>query len=498
MIILILFSLLKFESLALPYFWDEAWSYIPAISTMAKKLPCLLPGCIDPELYRGHPLFFYFLASAWMKWIASSALSMHILAFLISVLTVISFYRLALLYLAPGWSLLAATLLLFQETFYVQSSFVLPEVVLTLLLIESIRNYVLKRKWRFLFFTGLLCLTKETGVVISAAIILYHVLSTRSVKRDAWWVYLSIWPALVFYTWQKISLGWFFYPLHVDLTNISADTLWSKFGIILKHLFIDQGRRSMLVGAGILIILKSFMDHRDKYLIHLIFLFGSMVLLLIAGNTISILLFLCALITFTWNAFNYTGFEKQFIRLSFVILLLFFGFTLVNFLMIRYLLPSYPVFILLFLIVLHKLFETKPSYSFVLPVFLVINFAFSMIYNYRHKLWHDDASINYTNAVRVHQNAIVYCEQKDWFERRIYTHFLMQQNLTNPDIGYLSEKRFANVAYEGEIQESDEILIFSCIELDEGKYENVKKNPNYQLMERFQSGNAWSEVYSIK
>jgi len=179
-------------------------------------------------------------------------------------------------------------------------------------------------------------------------------------------------------------------------------------------------------------------------------------------------------------------------------LFLFFGFTLINFLMIRYLLPSYPVLILLFLMVLRKAFEEKPSYSIVWSILLVINFTFSMIYNYRNKLWHDDASINYTNAVKVHQKVIEYCEQKDWYEKIIYTHFLMQQNLTNQDIRYLAGKPFTNVSYQGEIKEGDEILIFSCIELDEGKYERIRSNPQYYLAVRFEERNAWSEVYILK
>ena len=57
--ILIGFIILKWDALFLPYFWDEAWVYMPAIRTMAEKGPSILPGSIEADLYTGHPLFFY-------------------------------------------------------------------------------------------------------------------------------------------------------------------------------------------------------------------------------------------------------------------------------------------------------------------------------------------------------------------------------------------------------------------------------------------------------
>ena len=41
--------------------WDEIWVYAPALTEMAEIGPTLLPGVLDAELSRGHPLLFHFL-----------------------------------------------------------------------------------------------------------------------------------------------------------------------------------------------------------------------------------------------------------------------------------------------------------------------------------------------------------------------------------------------------------------------------------------------------
>ncbi|MFZ1677251.1 MAG: hypothetical protein WAT91_08260, partial [Saprospiraceae bacterium] len=134
-----------------------------------------------------------------------------------------------------------------------------------------------------------------------------------------------------------------------------------------------------------------------------------------------------------------------------------------------------------------------------LCIILILNFAWSFHINYTKKEWHDDASINYINMVRVHQQAVKYCEEENWSDRKINTHFLLQQDLTRVAAGYLSSASgFEKVSYNGEIEPDDEIIIFSCIEFDEGKYNWLKDNSGYQLAKRFEINKAWAEIYTLK
>ena len=67
----------KAAYLSLPYYWDEAWVYAPAIHKMHASGPSLLPDNISTSLSRGHPLMFHFLGSLWLSVFGPSRESSH-------------------------------------------------------------------------------------------------------------------------------------------------------------------------------------------------------------------------------------------------------------------------------------------------------------------------------------------------------------------------------------------------------------------------------------
>jgi hypothetical protein len=457
--ILLLFIATKWDALYLPYFWDEAWSYIPAISAMADQMPCLAPGCINPELYRGHPLFFYFLASVWMKWVSESLFSMHLFALLISILSIISFYRLGCLFLKPAWSLFSVALLLLQQIFYVQSSFVLPEVLIMLLTTETIRSYLGNRKLYFFICTALLGLTKETGLIILIGLALIHILFSKEKIRDSIWLYASFLPAIIFYSWQKIALGWFFYPLHQNLVDFSPPTLINKSKIILHFILIDQGRKMLII---ILASLAAFFVLRKS----------------------------------KQKPIAFTPEEKRFFALVAFLFGLYFLFSISNFLMLRYLLFLFPLLVLTLCILFDKLMPSNRLLSSSICVLLFFNFLYSFIHTYKNRGWIDDAGINYLPMVEVHQDVAEYLQQDFATDERIFTHFLMYHNLKNADLGYVEENHeFEYVNYKDQPDPSDNIYILSGIEYNEGLHNMLKGNQKYRLLKRFEKNRAWSEVY---
>ena len=63
----LIFIIFKLPHLSLPYYSDEAWSYIPAIHMMETNGLSMLPDALPPDVSRGHPLLFYFLGALWMR-----------------------------------------------------------------------------------------------------------------------------------------------------------------------------------------------------------------------------------------------------------------------------------------------------------------------------------------------------------------------------------------------------------------------------------------------
>jgi len=210
-------------------------------------------------------------------------------------------------------------------------------------------------------------------------------------------------------------------------------------------------------------------------------------------------LFIAVLIYISIQKFQFSTLENQLISLSGVVFVLVMIFCVLNFLMLRYLVVLLPIIILLFCMLLYKLLPVRIIYSMGLGLLLSGYFIYSNYSDFQRMSWHDDVSLNYTNIVRVHQQTVEYCEQSLWTDQKIFTHFLMQQNLTHPELGYLtSSSTFHYARYSGDILPDDDVIIFSCIEYDEGKHQQVKNDTRYQLIKRFEMNKAWSEVYTLR
>ena len=131
--ILLILVIFKIPQLYLPAFWDEAWSYLPAIMRMAERGPSLLPDPQTAELFRGHPLFFYALVSLWIKFFGTSFFAMRLLPLLVSMLLLIVLFYFSKKYFGRMIAATATLFLLIQAVFLAQSSMLLPEMLLALL-----------------------------------------------------------------------------------------------------------------------------------------------------------------------------------------------------------------------------------------------------------------------------------------------------------------------------------------------------------------------------
>src|SRR5678815_2254311 len=92
-LIVVVFIVVKSPHLIHPHYWDESWSYATAVQKMYEQGPTLLPGIVDVDATRGHPLFFYAAASAWMKIFGASLVSKHSFGLCASVLLLIAIYE---------------------------------------------------------------------------------------------------------------------------------------------------------------------------------------------------------------------------------------------------------------------------------------------------------------------------------------------------------------------------------------------------------------------
>jgi hypothetical protein len=494
-VLVLVFVLLKWSSLSLPFFWDEAWSYIPAIVAMESAGPCFWPGCIDPDLYRGHPLFFYFISSAWMKLAGGSLFSMHAFMLCLACLTVRMCYLLSLEVMPATMALITAGVLIMQQAFFVQASYVLPEMLLGLLLLSALLHYSKGNRWYCVIYLSLLVMTKEIGLLIAFVFAVFHVVTQQGSFKRPYWLAIPLLLGTVFYVSQKIRFGWYFYPLHIDLAGVSLSSLYSKANIIFSFLFVDQGR--FFVSLGALSAISYFLWAQKK---------ASIVIVLIS---LSLIISTTLYISIAWGALmglaylfygvrqfkSTAGVESAVLPLMLILLLSGVLFSSANFLMLRYVLYILPLVLILTMYILHNTIEHK-VFMIILITGMVSAFTYSFYNNRQYKSWHDDVSINYLNMVGVHQEVVAYCETRQWQSKQIQTHFLLAQNLTNSDLGYLKDSvEFRDVTYSVEDGATPAVILFSAIEFDEQYYERVKNDSTYHLEKRFQCKKAWSEIF---
>jgi len=458
LLVIIALIIIKFPHLSLPYYGDEGFAFGPAVHLMYKTGPSLLPSGLDPEYSYGHPLLFHFLVSSWMKIFGPTIFVTKSFALLISVLLLISLYLVGKSFFNAETGLLAAILMFLQPMFLAQSSFVLLEIFLSLLALLTIWAFFKKRFIWYAIFGSMLVMTKESGLFLIFALCIWQLVdifiekTERYSARKLVYQYLVILiPAFVFGGFliiQKMTWGWFFFPLRMKETQLSPDIINYNLGIIRRIIFNLDGRIWLLVGLLISTIVYFFIS-KTKFA-------------LLQWKII-------------WFIILFTG--------------IFWLASAFNFISNRYFLIVISAMVLVVGAVLVQAFEVKKWLLYPAALLLIFSQA---IFAFHHDRNGDD-SLGFEDPIIVQRDAIRFMEDMDAYNTHILTHFLINFNMHFPVVGYLSgEKAFNNTT--GQFSEFVELAVISNVELSP-ELDSLRTNPQLELLKRFERGNAWTEIY---
>lgn len=449
--------LIKLSNLHLPFYWDEAWSYAKAVHEMYTHKITLLPSQVNQEIFRGHPLFFYFLTSSFAKFSSFTPLAMHAWMLGLSLLFLVLMFFILKKNHGISHAFFAISFLLYQEVFIVQSSFLLPEVMIAFLGIFCFYMYVQKNYLMYFLYGAMLVLTKESGIVAILVVCLYAFLKMIIQRKFnlktigelfVWGLPLIIFG--IFIILQKIKWGWYLFPEHVSMMDISLGTIKNRLHAIVEYLFFTEAR-----------------------------------------NLYSILFFACIpiLAMLRWKLF------KQIISMPIVHLLLLFFifyalFTSVNFYSARYLLALLPAFAILSAIVIVNLFSNE-KFAFLFSV-LCISFFISMYYFHPSKSLGDTSKhfVHSVSALQVAIDEFVVKNTKSSFGGD----FLTNTNLQFPEAGYVSSNVKLNVVSPDEAK----YIIATSIEPLEEKIKELLQQNKIEKVYEHVSGTAWCRVYYRK
>ena len=159
--------------LRLPYFWDEAGYYVPA----ARDL--LLTGSLIPQstVSNAHPpLLIALLAAAW-KLFGYSPLVTRTAMLLVAAFTLLGVFRLARQVAGEQVAIASVICTALYPVFFAQSSLAHLDMAAAGLILWGLSYYLGHRRWLAILFFALACLAKETAALAPATLFGWTLLS---------------------------------------------------------------------------------------------------------------------------------------------------------------------------------------------------------------------------------------------------------------------------------------------------------------------------------
>lgn len=363
-LILCLFVFLRLDSISLPYYWDEAWVYGPAVQEMASNGPSILPGAIQEDLSRGHPMMFHFSMGLFLFLFGNTVTNSHVFALLISLCTLFIVFKISKEYLSNLYSVLVVISVASFPLFIGQSLLVYPEMMLALFALLTFYFYLKKKPIHFFIAASLLLLTKETGIIFLFSLAIWNVVksifidnkkifSADFIKGQLPFIYPLL-PLITFFIIQKIKFGYVFYPEHLGLIKIDYRSVEYMIRSIFRTIFEYEYKYWIYILFSFVFLLfyrKVSLKHRIMigilYFCLYKMLFGfwptSYFIAILTFIVLSIIIFSVYLYAVKLN-FNT---KDELMLVPFIFILLYILFCAINFFTDRYLLICLPFCLLM-------------------------------------------------------------------------------------------------------------------------------------------------------
>jgi len=510
-LVLVVFILCKIPHLFYPYYWDESWPYAVAIKDMYTHGISLMPSAVDPELSRGHPLFFHAIAALWMNIFGASHLSMHSFALSISVLFLVAVYEVGFRLFNQQVAVLSLLLVATQVVFFVQSSFVLFEMLVAFLAFLSLYFYI-----RGKYFLTILCLsalfyTKESGLVMGIVLGIDAIAGlfnkTNEWRRRLLSLASIVIPCMligIFFMLQKHIRGWYIFPFYNDLIEHRWASFWYNFRRnSLRNIFHDQLNYSYFILFLGVSLVAGVKNKNLKYLAvflpafiiycviddhHSVTIYGIAFFLLFAFSVVVMLYALKQLRVYR------AAVEERWVVLSCSFIFCFFCFSSMNFFTFRYLLPAIVLLFFFIAVIIDKFIDRSYPVLYYPALLLILLIGF---FSFKKDNDYGDTHLKAFYGMDVQQSVVDYLEKKNDYDKIIGTgSFLESQHLINPATGFLhTGKAFKNVSWY--IDRKTDYAIFDNLEPD-NRYNDFKKDTGFHLVYQYQKGEKWAEIYYRK
>jgi hypothetical protein len=476
---------------------------------MAVHGPGLLPGDLSPDQSRGHPLLFHFLFAVWIQCFGSSDFAVHTCALLLSVSFLIALYQCCRGLFGARAAALILVLAATQVIYFVQSTFVLPEIMVAEFAFLSLYWYARDRLALASIALCILFFVKESGVVFGGVLAIDAVVRLFNRKeplaKRLRRLFATLLPVLLiaaFFQLQKATYGWYLLPLHTSLIH----TDWTTFYAMLREgvywLFCgDIGNVLLPLFALVLSVVASAVKRDVRYLFLcppaiIVFILTNKYIIDNTGDVIWVVLFA---VCFAMPAFFIIKLSaglgtsaRRFLVLltiSFVAYLTFLAFSQPSY---RYLLAD----IMLYLVVYGISFDLfsralgDTGYGVAITGILLIGAI-----GFYSDNGNSDGDMECFHEMDIRRNIIAFLQREHANDKEIVTAcYWSIGHYCDTLEGYVTrEGAFRRVKHEI-INEHTDYAVFDNFCGDFGN-DGISKNTDFRQIYRVAIHNSWGEVY---
>ena len=388
------FAALHLPLLRLPFFWDEAGYYVPA----ARDL--YLTGSLIPHstLHTAHtPLLSILLAVVW-KITGYGILSTKVTVLAIACFGLWQVYRLAQNVSNQAVSIGTLLLTACYSVIFAQSSLAQADILATALTWWGLREYYEAEptEWRYALAFALAAMAKEIAIVVPLALAAFELVRSR---RKAFGRCLALCgPATVllvlWFAYQRAQTGAFFGDAGYYQYNVTATLSFSRIALaFLQRVWQAFGHVNMWAATLTTIVAMMLLPKRgrERIAIRTQLAFGTIILAMLIFHSV-----------------------------------------LGGALLTRYLLPIFPLIIVVFV---STWWRRIPHWEWLTGVIALL-FAVACVVNPPYRFAPED-DLNYADFVRLHQQAAKEVAQR-FPSQRIVTAWPATDELGKPELGYSS------------------------------------------------------------
>ncbi len=399
-LIFVIIFLLHAPLLRLPFFWDEAGFYVPAAFDLAHSHTLIAKTTLDT----GHPplsaayLALWFTLSGWKPAVARVAM------LLLAAFALTNVFMLARRLVGTGVAVATTVATTVFPIFFVQSSLTHADLMAAAFTLWGIRLYIEGRIWPSQLAFCLAVLSKETAVITPLALALWEILQPRvndgqsRVQKAA----IACVPVLPL-------LGWLIYHHHVTGRFFgNAD-------------FYQYNVTQALNPLRFLLALIQRIWH----------LFGIMNMLALTAATVVAMFFPPVMDSSGERPRIAIPLQLQFALIMLAHLLTFS--LLGGALLTRYLLPAYPLVIMIGMATLRRRISRWEWPAALMVIVFVLGLFFDPPYRFA-----PEDNLTYKDFVELHFKAAKFLEQHEQ-NSTVLTAWPATDELTRPYLGYVGQ-----------------------------------------------------------